>query len=238
VSVTPLDRTILALLLRVLALSGTALLAQAQAQDQDHDQESQQEERVEKKKDRAARYGQDLAQQERVAEERGQKLQQSRRMAQYRYQEEYVQRIRQQRVLVESRQSYDRPGDPLFYEPATYRYHRGESDYETNQHGADLLRGAVDYGYEAGLRSGRADRQDRWEGGYEDSFAFRDANYGYSGEYVDQSEYNHYFREGFRRGYEDGFNSRNRYGKSSNGRYELTASQLSQIIDLQPLSAD
>lgn len=81
-SVTPLDRTILALLLRVSALSGTALLAQAQ------DQESPQEERVEKRKDRTARYRQDLAQQVRVAEERGQDLQQSRRMAQYRYQEE------------------------------------------------------------------------------------------------------------------------------------------------------
>ena len=31
---------------------------------------------------------------------------------------------------------------------------------------------------------------------------YRDANYGYSGYYVDRSDYNHYFREGFRRGYQ------------------------------------
>ena len=33
--------------------------------------------------------------------------------------------------------------------------------YETNQYGADLLRQAVNYGYDQGVRAGQADRQDR-----------------------------------------------------------------------------
>ena len=91
--------------------------------------------------------------------------------------------------------------------------------YETNQYGADLLRQAVNYGYEQGFRAGEADRQDRWHSNYQGSFAYQDANYGYTGYYVDQDEYNYYFRQGFRHGYEDGFNSRYQYGQYSNGSY-------------------
>ncbi|MEK6286203.1 MAG: hypothetical protein AABO57_10715 [Acidobacteriota bacterium] len=54
----------------------------------------------------------------------------------------------------------------------------------------------------------KADRQDHWGSNYEDSYAYRDTNYGYSGYYVERDDYNYYFREGFRRGYEDGYNSR------------------------------
>jgi hypothetical protein len=98
---------------------------------------------------------------------------------------------------------YDR--DPYFYSAPIYRYHRGDRYYETNQYGADLLRQAVNYGYEQGFHAGEADRQNRWHSNYQDSFAYQDANYGYTGYYVDQDEYNYYFRQGFRHGYEDGF---------------------------------
>jgi hypothetical protein len=67
-----------------------------------------------------------------------------------------------------------------------------------------LLRQAVNYGYQEGFRAGEADRQDRWRSNYRDSYAYQDANYGYNGYYVDRGDYNYYFREGFRRGYEDG----------------------------------
>jgi hypothetical protein len=43
---------------------------------------------------------------------------------------------------------------------------------------------------------------------YRDCYAYQDANFGYDGYYEDQGAYNHYFREGFRRGYEDGYYSR------------------------------
>ena len=92
------------------------------------------------------------------------------------------------------------------------------------------------YGYEEGFRAGQADREDGWRsGGYRDSYAYQDANFGYTGYYVDQGEYNYYFREGFRRGYEDGFNSRNQYGSYSNGKYEILGAILSQVLNLQSL---
>jgi len=46
-------------------------------------------------------------------------------------------------------------------------------------------------------------------------------------------EYQHYFREGFRRGYEDGYHSRNQYGQYSNGKYRLLEQILSVILNLQ-----
>jgi hypothetical protein len=50
--------------------------------------------------------------------------------------------------------------------------------------------GAVNNGYQEGFRAGEADRQDRWHSDYRDSYAYRDANYGYSGYYLAQDDYN------------------------------------------------
>ena len=101
-----------------------------------------------------------------------------------------------------------------------YRYNRGGKYYQTNEYGAKWLRQAVKYGYEEGFRAGKADRDDRWRGGsYKDSYAYRDANYGYNGYYVNRSDYNYDSREGFRRGYEDGYNSRYQYGRNDNGKF-------------------
>ena len=65
--------------------------------------------------------------------------------------------------------------------------------------------------------------------------AYQDANYGYTGYYVDQDDYNYYFREGFRRGYEDGFTSRYQYGSYSNGSYSMLDAILGQILGFQSL---
>ena len=124
----------------------------------------------------------------------------------------------------------------LYFNTApNYRYQRGGSYYEINQYGANMLRQGVNYGYEQGFRSGQADHNDRWQSSYQDSYAYEDANFGYSGYYVDQSEYNYYFREGFRRGYEDGYGSRNQYGNYSNGKYSILGAVLSGILNLQSL---
>lgn len=48
-----------------------------------------------------------------------------------------------------------------------------------------------------------------------DSYAYQDATYGYDSYYVELDEYRYYFREGFRRGYEDGYHSRSRYGRNN-----------------------
>jgi flagellar biosynthesis/type III secretory pathway protein FliH len=161
-------------------------------------------------------------------------LQQQKRMAQYRFQEQYLARLRQQQIhLRDNRFDYDR--DPYFYTASIYRYNRGGRYYETNEYGAKTLRQAVNHGYEEGFRAGKADRDDRWRGSYKDSYAYRDANFGYSGYYIERSDYNYYFREGFRRGYEDGNNSRYRYGRNSNGNYSMLDNVLSQILNFQAL---
>jgi hypothetical protein len=91
----------------------------------------------------------------------------------------------------------------------------------------------VNYGYQEGFRAGDADRRDRWAFNYRDSFAYRDANYGYAGRYVEQSDYNYYFREGFRRGYEDGFYRRAKYGRQANGKYTVLSVILGGILKLE-----
>ncbi len=154
-------------------------------------------------------------------------------MAEYRYQQQYVARLRQQQLALQ--RAHDYSNDPYFYSAPIYRYNRGGTYYEINQYGANALRRAVNYGYEQGFRAGQAARQDRWSSGYQDSYAYQDANYGYDGYYGDQDAYNYYFREGFRRGYEDGYNSRYQYGSYSNGSYRILGDVFSLILDFKSL---
>jgi len=211
----------------------------AEQQDQNKNKQqrlSQQEQQqlIARQRQRSTQYGQHLDQQMRIAEQQTVQLQQQKRMAQYRFQQQYLVRLRQQRMrIVNERHDYDR--DPYFYTASSYRYYRGGSYYQTNQYGADLLRQAVNYGYEEGYRAGQADQQDGWRFNYQDSYPYRDANYGYSGYYVDRDDYNYYFREGFRRGYEDGYNSRYQYGRYSNGNYSIQNTILSEILKLVSL---
>jgi flagellar biosynthesis/type III secretory pathway protein FliH len=146
-------------------------------------------------------------------------------MAHYRYQQRYLDRLRQDQIRRQSARYYN--------VAPSYRYNRGGRYYEVNNYGADMLRQAVNYGYEEGFRAGQSDRQDRWGGNYRDVYAYQDASYGYTGYYVDVDEYRHYFREGFRRGYEDGYNSRYQYGRSSNGGFSILANILQGILNLQ-----
>ena len=88
-------------------------------------------------------------------------------------------------------------------------------------------------GYQEGYLSGQADRQDHWRSGYRDSWAYQDANYGYDGMYIDQPQYNYYFRQGFQRGYDDGYSARYRYGRNDNGTFQIVASIGTQILNLQ-----
>jgi flagellar biosynthesis/type III secretory pathway protein FliH len=98
-----------------------------------------------------------------------------------------------------------------------------------------VLREAVNNGYAEGVRAGEADRQDGYRSAYQSSYAYEDANYGYTGMYVDQGDYNYYFRQGFQRGYQDGYNARSQYGQNSNGTLGILGSVLSAILNLQAL---
>lgn len=148
-------------------------------------------------------------------------------MAQLRYQQRYLEQIRRDQLRLQN-WSYS-------YAPPQYRYYRGGRYYQANQYAADMLRQAVRNGYEEGVRAGLSDREDRWRSNYQDSYAYQDATYGYSGYYVGLSDYRHYFREGFRRGYEDGYYGRSRYGSHSNGAFNILTGVLQTILNLQNL---
>ncbi len=212
---------------------------QAQQQQERLSQQRQQQ-LIEQQQQRIAQYRQHLDQQQQqqqrqAVQQQTAMLREQNRASQYRFQEEYLERMRQQQVRLDNDHDHDYNRDPYFYTAPTYRYNRGGNYYETNQYGADLLRRSVNYGYEEGFRTGEADRQDRWRSDYRDSYAYQDANYGYTGYYVDQDEYNYYFRQGFSRGYDDGFSSRNQYGSYSNGSYSVLGAILGQILDFQSL---
>jgi hypothetical protein len=145
----------------------------------------------------------------------------------------YAARLQEQQRRLQAARDYSR--DPYISSPLSYRYNLGGTSRLTNQYGADVLKQAVNYGYQEGIQAGRADRQDNWQPSYQNSPAYRDANYGYEGNYVSQSDYNYYFRQGFRRGYDDGYYSRSQYGTSSNGTASILSSLLSSILGLQSL---
>ena len=197
--------------------------------------EERQQRLIEQQRQRTARYDERLQQQMAVAQQRSLALQQQRRLAQYRFQEEYLEHLRRQQVGLAGLRAYDYNRDPYFYSAPVYRYSRGGQYYDVNQYAADALEQAVNYGYQEGFAAGRADREDRWRFDYRSSYAYQDALYGYGGLYVDPTDYEYYFREGFRRGYDDGYYSRYRYGYNTNGGLNIIASVLSQILNLQPL---
>jgi hypothetical protein len=203
---------------------------QPQVQVEQRLPQQQQQQLITQQQQRLAQYGTQLDRQQQLAQQRSIQLQQQRRTAQYGFQQQYIARLRAQLLSIQSSRNYNYGGDPYFYTPPSYRYSRGGRYYETNQYGVDLLRQAVDYGYEEGFEAGQADRQDHWAFSYQDSYAYQDGNYGYGGFYVDRDDYNYYFREGFRRGYDDGYYGRYQYGSYSNGRPTILGGALSVII--------
>lgn len=193
----------------------------------------EQQARITHQEQRTAQYRRHLDQQQHKAQQQYAKLQQQQRKAQGLYQQQYMADLRRQQLRMPVHYNYG--NDPYFFTPSIYRYSRDGRVYETNQYGADLLRQAVNAGYGQGIRAGQADRQDHWASNYQGSYAYQDANYGYGGFYVDQSDYNAYFREGFRRGYEDGYNSRSAYGQYANGQGSVLARILSAIISFESI---
>jgi hypothetical protein len=191
--------------------------ARQQAQQEQRLQQkrvSQQEQqaRIRKQEQQMALYRKNIALREQLAERDAQILRQQKRIQHLRFQEQYEERLRAQRAQLE-RSRYDYANDPYYYTAPNYQYRRDGRLYQTNQYGIKKLEKALEAGYNEGYRAGRADRQDGWRYDYRGAFAYQDANYGYDGRYIEQDEYNHYFREGFERGYEDGYYNRQKYGK-------------------------
>ncbi len=190
----------------------------------------EQQARVQEQQKRTAQYQQHLDQQVRVAQQQNAQLQQQKRTAQLRAQQQYAAQLQQQRQQLQAPRNY--VNDPYTSTPNTYRYSVSGSPRQTNQFGADVLRQSVNTGYQQGVRAGQADRQDGQRSNFRNSFAYQDANYGYTGQYIDQADYNYYFRQGFQRGYQDGYASQTQYGTVSNGSSSILSNVLSSILGL------
>ena len=116
-----------------------------------------------------------------------------------------------------------------------YRVYRNGGSggyYQTDYRGAELLRQAVNAGYQQGFRQGQMDRNNRRNGGYYGSNVYRNGSYGYQS-YVDRQQYQYYFQQGFERGYQDGYNSQSRYGYRSGNNINILGSILSSILNVR-----
>jgi len=176
--------------------------------------QQEQQERIRKQEQQLALYRKNIALREELAERDTQILRQQKRIQHLRFQEQYEERLRAQRAQL-NQARYDYDNDPFYYTAPNHRYRRDGRYYQTNQYGIKKLEQAVQAGYNEGFKAGRADREDRWRYDYRSAFAYQDANYGYDGRYVAQDEYNHYFREGFQRGYDDSYYGRQKYGRKN-----------------------
>jgi len=192
-----------------------------QQRQQEHEQRQQ---RIHQQ--RLNQYDQQRRQLDRLAQQQEKWLRQQRRQAHLRFQQQYLERLRQDQIRLR---------DARFYERSTpnYRYSRSGRYYQTDQYGMEMIRRALNYGYGEGVRAGQSDREDRARFSYRDSYAYQDATYGYTGYHVNLSEYRYYFREGFIRGYQDGYYGRFRYGRHSDGVFSLLGSILQQIFNPQ-----
>jgi hypothetical protein len=222
-----------------LLLVGSLAHAQGdQGRGRGHDKRSvppqEQQQRMDDQRQRDTAYKTALANQVRTAQQATEALQQQKRNAQYTLNQQYLANLQQQQQRLNTQRDVQR--DPYYSAPMTFRYRVGSTDRETNRYGADVMRQAVNNGYQQGWKAGRADRRDRWSSNYQQSYGYQDANYGFSGNYLPQSDYNYYFREGFRRGYEDGFARHSQYGTVVNGTPSILGAILSGILGLHNIS--
>ncbi len=167
-----------------------------------------------------------LAQQQRELQARQAQQQQFER-AQRAEQEAQLARRERERQAIGAfyRDRDDRPG-------YVYRYNMGGVFRQTNQYGVDVLRQAVNQGYQDGYRAGLIDRRDGVPADFQRAFDFENGNFGYSGAYVPLSDYSYYVREGFQRGYDDAYWSRARYGTFVNGNASILGAIVTGILGL------
>lgn len=112
-----------------------------------------------------------------------------------------------------------------------YRVYRDGRYYETDYRGAELLRQAVNRGYQQGYNAGLNDRRYGRDSYYYDSSVYRNGTYGYQS-YVARDQYQYYFQEGFERGYQDGYNSTTRYGYRSGNTFNILSGVLNTILQI------
>lgn len=112
-----------------------------------------------------------------------------------------------------------------------YRVYRDGRSYQMDNRGVEVLRRAVNLGYQQGYREGQMDARYGRNRGYYGSNVYRQGEYGYSG-YVDQDQYQYYFQQGFQRGYQDGINNQSRFGYRTNNGMNILSGILNSILNL------
>ena len=223
-----------------IALISLASAAGAQGRGRGRDQhpenhgrdvsQAEQQRRISEEQERQRDYQSRLDAQIRAAQEQQAQLEAQHHAAQIAQQQRYLEALRRQQEQVRAQRDLAR--EAYITAPMTYRYRLNGAYHETNQYGADVLRQSVNNGYAQGYQQGQADRADGLRADYRRSFAYRDANYGYTGMYIPQNEYNYYFRQGFQRGYDDGYANASRYGRYSNGTGSILGNLLNSILGL------
>jgi hypothetical protein len=120
------------------------------------------------------------------------------------------------------------------FDPRTgrvYRVYNNGRYYNTDSRGVNLLRQAVNSGYQQGYQQGQMDRRYGRRMNYYGNSVYNNGMFGYQS-YVARDQYQHYFQQGFQRGYEDGFNSSNRYGYRSGNTANILSGVLNTILNL------
>jgi flagellar biosynthesis/type III secretory pathway protein FliH len=112
-----------------------------------------------------------------------------------------------------------------------YRIYRDGRYYNIDNRGADLLRQAVNRGYQQGYTAGQRDRRFGRRYEYNDEVLYQRGNFGYQS-YIARDQYEYYFREGFQRGYEDGFYSTTRYGYRAGNSWSILGNVLNTILNI------
>lgn len=152
------------------------------------------------------------------------------RRAQERAQREYAD---YQNALNRNNSRYNTYGTTV-YNPSTgqyYRVYRNGQYYNTDYRGYELLRQAVNSGYQQGYRQGELDRRYGRGFNYYGNNLYMQGTYGYR-TYVARDQYQYYFQQGFQRGYEDGYNNTFRYGYRSGSSYNILGNILGTILNL------
>ena len=179
----------------LLGISGTANAQRRGNQNQPQKVEKKQEkvykqpQKVEKKQDKINSQ-QYKIQQQRAELERQREIQ---RQQQIRLEQQRQAQIRNQR---NRNDNYSNNRNNNQINNRRYRVYRNGSYYQTDYRGAELLRQAVNRGYQQGFEAGQYDRSHRRNSGYYNSSVYRNGNYGYES-YVESEPISILFPERF-----------------------------------------
>ena len=99
--------------------------------------------------------------------------------------------------------------------------------------GAELLKQAINVGYQQGFKTGKDDHKAKRANNFNDSLIYQNGTYDYQSGVADLNLYQFYFRQGFERGYQDGFNNQKQFGKSTNGIRFISDTVSQEILNLQ-----